>query len=369
MSSKEPVRFAVVGLGHIAQIAVLPAFKHAENCRLTAFVTDDGDKARALGKMYGVDQVVEYDQYDAFLQSGEVDAVYICLPNTMHCDYTVRAAQAGVHVLCEKPMSVTEDECKRMITAAERGGVKLMIAYRLHFEEANLSAIDAVESGKLGEARVFTSTFSLPVDADNIRVKPEMGGGTLYDIGIYCINAARYLFRDEPTEVVAASFNGDPTRFNGVDEATSGILRFPGDRVACFTSSFGVADVDEYRIVGTKGDLRMEPAYAYAAELKQTLTIDGKTTERKFAKRDQFAPQLVEMANCIRDDREPEPSGLEGLADVRIIEALYRSAIERRPVSITPVNKLERPTPAQAMYRPPVKKPELVKVESATGEK
>ena len=133
MAKPEPIRFAVVGLGHIAQVAVLPAFKHAKNCRLTAFVTDDGEKARELAPRYGVEQVVEYDSYDAFLQTGEVDAVYIALPNSMHCDFTVRAAQAGAHVLCEKPMAVTEDECKRMITAAEAAGVKLMIAYRLHF--------------------------------------------------------------------------------------------------------------------------------------------------------------------------------------------------------------------------------------------
>jgi predicted dehydrogenase len=367
MATDDRVRFAVVGLGHIAQIAMLPAFKHAENCRLAALITDDAEKGRELSKMYDVEHVIEYDSYDAFLASGEVDAVYIALPNSMHCDFTVRAAQAGVHVLCEKPMAVTEAECQRMIAAARQGGIKLMIAYRLHFEEANLRAIEIVASGKIGEPRLFNSTFTLPVEEGNVRVRSELGGGTLYDIGVYCINAARYLFRDEPIEAVAASFNSDPGRFDGVDEATCGILRFPGERAAAFTCSFGAASTESYRVVGTKGDLRLEPCYGYANELKHYLTIDGKTTEQKFKRRDQFAPQLIELADCIRQDRQPEPGGLEGLADVRIVEALYRSAIERRPIPLTPVHKSDRPDMNQAVYRPAVKKPRLVKVESPTG--
>ncbi len=362
------VRFAVVGLGHIAQAAVLPAFENAENCRLAALITDDGEKGRKLAKLYGVEHVVQYDSYDAFLASGEVDAVYIALPNTMHCDYAVRAARAGVHVLCEKPMAVTEDECKQMITAAERHGVKLMIAYRLHFEEANLSAVELAQSGGLGDVRMFSSNFTLPVEGGNIRVRPEMGGGTLYDIGIYCINAARYLFRDEPIEVTAASFNGGAPKLEGVDEATSAILRFPGDRVASFTSSFGVAAAESYRLFGTKGDLRIEPCYSYAGERKWFHTVDGKTTERTFQAVDQFAPLLIELANCIREDRTPEPSGREGLADVRVIEAIYRSAIERRPVSVPAPPRDEWPEPHQVMRHPAEAKAPLVDASSPTGE-
>jgi glucose-fructose oxidoreductase len=368
MGHEKPVRFAVVGLGHIAQVAVLPAFKNAENCRLVALVSDDAEKARKVGGMYDVEHIVDYDQYDDFLAAAEVDAVYIALPNSLHCDYTERAARAGVHVLCEKPMAVTVDECLRMVEAARAGGVKLMIAYRLHFEQANLEAIDVLCSGRIGEPRVFQSTFTMQVEPGNVRVRPELGGGTLYDIGIYCINAARYLFRDEPIEAVAASFNGGDPRFEGVDEATSAILRFPGDRVACFTTSFGVENVGAYRVVGTKGDLRVEPAYDYAGALKHYLTINGKTTERTFKSRDQFAPELIELAYCIREDREPEPNGLEGLADVRIIEAIYASAMERRPVAIPAIHKEQRPDLKQEMRRPPVKMPRLVGVESPTGD-
>src|SRR4051812_21861308 len=147
------VRFAVVGQGYFAQAAVLPAFDRAKHCELTALFSDDPGKLKKLKKTYGVDHALTYDQYDEFLISGAVDAVYIALPNDMHCDYTVRAAKAGVHVLCEKPMAVTSEECQRMITACDEARVKLMIAYRLHFEEANMSAVALIQRGKLGEPR------------------------------------------------------------------------------------------------------------------------------------------------------------------------------------------------------------------------
>jgi len=370
LGDTDPVRFAVVGLGHIAQTAVLPAFANAKNdCRLAAVVSDDMETAHKVAEIYGVGHVVAYDDYDRFLNSGEVDAVYIALPNSLHCDYTVRAAKAGVHVLCEKPMAVTEAECRRMITACRRAKVKLMIAYRLHFEAANLQAIEIVRSGKLGEVRTFDSTFSFTVVEDNIRVKPELGGGTLYDIGVYCINAARYLFQDEPSEVIAASFaaEGDP-RFEGVDEATSAILRFPGDRVATFTSSFGVDVVAAYRVCGSKGNLRVDPAYPHTSGMKMYLTIEGQERELSFEPCDQFAPLLIELARCIREDREPEPNGLEGLADVRIIQAIYKSAASRRAVRIKPVKQAERPSRRQQIDRPPVDPPQVIGVASGTGD-
>jgi glucose-fructose oxidoreductase len=364
-STQEPIRYAVVGLGHIAQNAVLPAFEHAdENARLTALVSGDPKKLERLGELYGVDYRCSYAEYDECLRSSEVDAVYIALPNHLHCEYSVRAAEAGCHVLCEKPMAVTEDECRRMIDAAAANDVRLMIAYRLHFETTNLKAAHLVQSGKIGEPRYFTSSFSMQVRAGNIRTRKACGGGTLYDIGIYCINAARYVFRDEPYEATAFSVASDDPRFSEVDEATTGVLRFPRDRLATFTASFGASDVSSYRVVGTKGDLRVEPAYGYVDKLEHHLTIDGKTEGERFSRRDQFAAEIVYFSNCIRKGTEPEPCGWEGLADVRIIEALYRSADEGRPIAVDRLDKQDRPTPFQDIEKPPVGKPELVHVES-----
>src|SRR5687767_2033514 len=153
-NGKKKVRYAVVGLGHIAQVAVLPAFRNAsKNSELVALISSDSKKLRELGRRYRVPIEASYEQYEAVLRSGDIDAVYIALPNNMHCDYTVCAANAGVHVLCEKPLAVTESECKQMIAACKRNHVKLMTAYRLHFEKSNLEAVRIASSGKIGELR------------------------------------------------------------------------------------------------------------------------------------------------------------------------------------------------------------------------
>jgi len=362
--SKKKVRYAVVGLGHIAQVAVLPAFENTKNSELVAIVSDDPTKRRELSEKYSLPHAYSYDDYDRCLESGQIDAVYIALPNHMHREYTVRAARAGLHVLCEKPMAVTEDECEEMIEACRERGVKLMIAYRLHVEEANMKAVEIVQSGQIGEPRIFNSLFNMQVKEGDIRLKADTGGGTLYDIGIYCINAARYLFQDEPTEVVAFSANSGDGRFREVDEMTSAIMRFPKERLATFTSSFGAADVSMYQIAGTKGDLRVDPAYEYAGKLSHRLTIDGVTKKKTFAKRDQFGAEITYFSNCILKDTDPEPSGEEGLADVRIIRALYHSAENGKPVKLRPFEREERPTIAQEIELPPISKPELVHAES-----
>jgi glucose-fructose oxidoreductase len=364
-SAKRTIRYAVVGLGHIAQVAVLPAFAQARrNSELAALVSDDRTKRREIAKRYGLDRTYTYDQFDDCLKA--VDAVYIALPNSMHAAYAIRAAKAGVHVLCEKPMAVTEQECRRMIAACRKGRVKLMIAYRLHFEELNLAAMNVAHRGQLGELKFFTSSFSMTVRRGDIRTKREYGGGTLYDIGVYCINAARNLFRAEPTQVSAVSINSGLATLAEIDETTAATLRFGDDRVATFVTSFNAADVAAYRLVGTKGHLHADPAYEYAEGLEYTLTIDGKTTKKSLGKRDQFAPQLLYFSDCILNDRKPEPSGEEGLQDVRIVQALQRSAKTRRLVAIPRFQKRTRPTARQRITRPGIRKPPLIKVQSAS---
>ena len=182
------IRYAVVGLGHIVQVAVLPAFAHARrNCELVALVSDDATKLAKLGRKYKIPAARQYsyERFDECLASGEIDAVYIGLPNHLHHAFTLRAAAVGVHVLCEKPMALDERECIEMIEACRAGGVRLMIAYRLHFEAANLRAVELLASGELGQPRYFNSSFSMNVtDDDNIRLSGKKGGGPLYDIGI-----------------------------------------------------------------------------------------------------------------------------------------------------------------------------------------
>jgi len=359
------VRYAVLGLGHIAQVAVIPAFTHARrNSKLVSIVSGDRTKRREIATRYRVQHAFGYDEYDECLS--RVDAVYIALPNSMHAEYAIRAARAGVHVLCEKPMAVTVDEWREMIAAARKAQVKLMVAYRLHFEAVNLAAIDIARRGDLGDLKFFNSSFSMKVRRGDIRTKRAYGGGTLYDIGVYCINAARNLFRAEPTEVSAVSINSGVAALAEIDETTAATLRFGNDHVATFITSFNAADVGAFRIVGTKGELHADPAYEYAEGLEFTLTVDGKTTRKKTGKRYQFAPELLYFSDCILEDRSPEPSGEEGLQDVRIVQALYESSRIGKPVKIRPFKKHRRPTGRQRITRPGVRKPALIKVQSAS---
>ena len=356
---KEKIRYAVVGLGHIAQTAMLPAFAHTENSELAALVTGTPEKDRELSDRYNVN-AYHYDDLERAIEKEQIDAVYIATPNSLHREHTERAAQAGAHVLCEKPMAPTQEDCEAMIKAAEENDVKLMIAYRLHFNDANLYAVRVAQSGDLGDPRYFGSLFGLQVKEGNIRTRKALGGGSLFDIGIYCINAARYLFRDEPIEVVGLTANNGEKRFAEIEEMTSAIMRFPGERLATFTCSFGSADISHYDLVGTKGHLRLENAYEYLGELKCVTTIDGKTMKKIFKPGDQFAPELIYFSDCIIHDRRPEPSGNEGLADVRVINAIYESAETGRAVRTEPVAKKRRPDETMQIKRPAVKEPELV---------
>jgi len=363
-----PIRYGVVGLGYFAQAAILPAFARAKNSTLVALFSSDKTKLDELGKRYEVEHLLEYDAYDDFLATEKIDAVYIALPNNQHCDYTLRAARAGVHVLCEKPMAVTEDECRQMMAACSDHNVKLMIAYRLHFEKANLEAIEIANS-RLGKLRLFNSVFTMQVEEGNTRLEAELGGGPLYDIGIYCINASRYIFRAEPCEVCGATVaRSDDERFGEVEEALSAILRFPGERIASFTVSFGAKKSSEYEVIGTEGILRVSPAFEHADDLKHELVTDGTPRKKTFKKRDQVAPELIHFSRCILDDTEPEPGGREGLADVRIIQAIYESARTGRKVDVEPVERARRPDAEQETHVRAHDMPELVHASPPSGD-
>ena len=366
--SAPPLRFAVVGLGHIAQAAVLPAFRHARpHVELSALVSGTAAKLRQLGRRYRVENLCSYADADKLFDSGAIDAVYIATPNTEHAIWAVRAAESGLHVLCEKPLATSVGDCERMIDACARNNVLLMTAYRLHFERCNLEVADLVRRKRIGESRYFDSQFSMQVKGGNIRTERELGGGPEWDIGIYCQNAARYVFADEPTHVWATTTNSGDPRFSEVPETVHAILKFPGERIANFICSFGAADRSRYEIVGTKGSVVCDPAYEYAEGLGYELTIGEKKKKKKFAKSDQFAPELVYFAQCVRQGRTPEPSGKEGLIDVAIIEAIHESIASGQWVALgsgTP-RRQQRPTLRQEIRRPAVpREPPMVQAES-----
>jgi glucose-fructose oxidoreductase len=365
---RRAVRYAVVGLGYISQAALLPAFKNARsNSTLAALVSSDPKKLKALGRRYGVENLHSYDTYDELLESGAVDAVYIGLPNHMHKDFTVRAANAGVHVLCEKPLAVTPDECDAMIDACSQRGVKLMTAYRLHFERANLEIAQLARSGKIGELRYFSSNFSQQIAPGNVRLDAEKGGGPVQDMGIYCINAARSLFEAEPVEVLAAAVSPRDARFREVPETVTAVMKFPRERIASFTCSFGTADRSQFELVGTKGSITAEPAYELAEGLGYTLRVGQRKRHKQFQKSDQFAPELLYFSDCVLKNRNPEPDGAEGMADVRIIRALMQSLESGRWVQLEIAKRARRPTMAQEIRRPGIQQPPMVNAASPSG--
>ncbi|HEV8246387.1 MAG TPA: Gfo/Idh/MocA family oxidoreductase [Polyangiaceae bacterium] len=352
METKQKVRYAVAGLGNIAQVAVLPAFKHAQkNSELTAIISGDVEKRRALRDKYDLKLDGAYDELESVLKEGAIDALYVATPNALHKALTLRAAAAGVHVLCEKPLAMSVADCEEMAEACDDAGVKLMVGYRLHFDEATLSAIELVKAGKLGDVRCFDSVFTHVVRPGDIRESAELGGGAVYDLGVYCINAARNLFRDEPLLVFALS-----QKRNGVDDTTTAVLQFAHNRVAQFTVSNSLASVSSYRISGTEGDLRVEPAYDYAEPLEHHLTVDDDQSHESFSKRDQFSPELEYFSSCILEDRMPEPSVDEAIADLRVVEAILQSAESGKPIPLEPRQRARRPGIEQQAKKPPVGK-------------
>jgi glucose-fructose oxidoreductase len=357
----------VIGLGHFAQHAILPAFRHLDDVELTALASGSPRKREELGARYEVEHTTSYEDLPNLLACGALDAAYIALPPDLHAEHAMQCAKHGVHVLCETPMAPTEAACRAMILACEAAKVRLMVAYRLHFEAANLTAIQLAQGGALGEPRIFSSVASLQVRELNSRTQARPGAGPLYDRGLFCINAARYLFRDEPRQVQATIIGsgGDP-RFAHVPEAVSAILRFPDDRTATFTASFGAHACTRYDVVCTDGVFSLDDAFDYGADLRLQIANGTRPRARTFHRRDQIAAEIEYFVRCVKDGVDPEPSGYEGLADVRIIEAILKAAETGAPVAIEPIERPRRPDLDQEIRVAPHGPPRLVEVESAT---
>jgi glucose-fructose oxidoreductase len=343
--SKNKIRYAVVGLGHIAQRAVLPAFAKAhENSLLAALVSGHREKLDALGDTYQVDKRYLYSEFEECLKRKEVDAVYLCTPNEHHRHLAETAARYGVHVLCEKPLALSAKDCVSMMKTAKDHGIKLMVAYRLYFEPANQRVIQLAQSKTIGEPRIFSSHFTIQVkDPENIRLQEiDRGGGPLYDIGIYCINTARNIFRSEPIEVYAKPSTTKESRFKKIDETVSCILKFPEGKSATFTVSFGTFPSGDFDLIGTKGRLRLEKAYNFDTSKILRVYEEGRTILKRYHRRDHFAPEIMHFSDCIQKNKTPLASAFEGLIDVEIIEALLLSMDLDSPITLDEVHRRSR---------------------------
>jgi len=325
------IGYCIVGLGRISMDHFMPAVKQTSQSRITALVSGHPDKARKQAALYGVPEssIYTYENYDEIRNNKEIDAVYIALPNSMHAEYTIRAARAGKHVLCEKPMCTSIADAHAMIDACKQANVKQLIAYRCQYEPTNLRAIELIRQGKIGTVQAIESANGFNIRAGEWRLNKKMaGGGPLLDVGIYSLNAFRYLTGEEPVEVKAYSTTIDHDgRFDQVEENTSWTMKFPSGIIASSNTSYGSNMNGFYRVHGSKGVIAVESAFGYQGQ-HLTAQLGDKTSldEPNPAKDPSHFIRMADyFSNCIQKNQEPKTNGEEGLRDMEWISRIYES--------------------------------------------
>jgi len=331
----KPIGYALIGLGSISDIFGRGCLKLADkNIKVTALVTGHGDtKGKEWAARYGVPEssIYSYETFDKIRDNKNIDAVYVGLPNSMHREYTVRAAKAGKHVLCEKPMAISSAECREMIDACRTANVKLMIAYRCHYDPTHLETERIIQSGAIGQIQAFEGAFGFNAPSKNFwRLDPKLaGGGPIMDVGIYPLNAMRYFAREEPTAFTATVATRDHTtgRFAGMEQTMEWTMTFPSGILASVGTTYGAPMPGFVRIQGDKGTLELGPAFDYVGihlrSLSEKIQADATSpTEETF----HFQLEATHFAECIRTNATPRTPGEEGLKDLLAIEAIYRAA-------------------------------------------
>jgi predicted dehydrogenase len=315
---------ALVGLGRYAGDELAPALQQTRHCHLAGIVTGTPAKAETWSRKYNLpnSNIYNYKTFDQIANNPNVDVVYVVLPNAMHAEHTIRAARAGKHVICEKPMAVTVKECEAMIEACRTAGRSLSIGYRLHFEPYNREMMRLGQQQVYGKVKLIESSDGFRLrDPNEWRLHKELaGGGALMDIGIYAIQGARYVTGEEPISVLAQEFKTDLLTFREVDETMCWQLEFSSGAVAYSATSYS-ARLNRLYATAERGWFELSPAYSYSG-------LKGRTSEGSmiFSNINQQAAQMDAIASAILND-EPSPvPGEEGLKDLKVIEAIYRSA-------------------------------------------
>lgn len=341
------IRYAVVGLGHLTLEEILPALSSCKKSRLTALVSGSPDKMQKVAAQYGIkpENCYSYQTYDQLKNNQEVDVIYIVLPNALHKEYVIRGAKAGKHILCEKPMATSSKECEEMISACRNASVKLMIAYRIQYEPHNRKLRELIKGQTFGTPKfIEASNAQSSANPAHWRFKKALaGGGALPDIGLYCLNTNRFILGEEPIEVFAYQYStpGNPL-FKEVEELISWQMRFPSGVIASCASDYNVHESRRYRVMCDKGWLNMDKAYAYKGQKLTTAKAEGmmeKQEEISLAEKNQFAAEIDHFSDCILHNKAPFTPGEEGLQDHILMEAIYQSAKEGKPVKINGQNK------------------------------
>jgi predicted dehydrogenase len=339
MASAKRVGYAVVGLGSISQVAVLPAFAHSKKAKLVAVVSGDRNKAKKFAQDFHASQAYTYDEFSRCLENPHVDAVYIATPPGEHEKYAVAAAKAGKHVLCEKPLAATVQQARNMVNTCRRNKVLFMTAYRKYFEPSSLALKKMITSGELGRIDVIHTLFTeLRAFGDNspswLFSKKLCGGGPLTDVGVYCINTTRWLVDEDPISATGISWVRDKRRYKEVEEGVAFRLDFKSGIVLQGTAAYSAAFSSFVHIHGDKGWAELGPAFAFEEERRISGKIAGKWFAKTYKPIDEFVLEIDEFARCIQEGREPEPTGEQGMRDIIIIDAIYRAIKQRRAVAI-----------------------------------
>jgi predicted dehydrogenase len=339
------VGYAIVGLGHLTLEEILPAFGESKKSKPVALVSGSPEKLKKVAQQYGIkpESCYSYADYEKLKDNPEVQAIYIVLPNSLHAEYVIRGAKTGKHILCEKPMATSARECELMIAACKKAQVKLMVAYRIQYEPYNRAVREMVRNNKFGKPKYIQAQNSQSsANPDHWRHKKALaGGGALPDIGLYCLNTARFLLGTEPTEVFAYSYStpGNPL-FKEIEEMMSFQLRFPGGIVVDSITNYDTHDSRFYRVSAERGWLHVNNAYAYQGQQLQTSHAEGPAKLENhitLGAKNQFATELDHFSECILENKACHTPGEEGLQDHRIMEAIYQSAREGRVVKLAAV--------------------------------
>jgi predicted dehydrogenase len=330
-SGERKLRWCIVGLGRISMGQFMPGLRLSKTGRITALVSGHRAKAEQQASMYGVpaSAIYSYESFDEIRHNKDIDAVYVALPNSMHAEYTIRAAKAGKHVLCEKPMATSLADCHAMIEACRRAGVKLMIAYRCQYHPSHLKAIELIRTGAVGQVLAIDSAFGFDIKPGEWRLNKKMaGGGPLVDVGIYCLNASRYLTGENPADIKAyASIIDHDGRFTQVEENDGWTMKFPSGIVASCSTTYGGLMDGYFRVVGSKGWIHMD-GFNYDGMYLTAQLASGEKIDQPDPVRapGQFTLEADYFADCVRNDREPKTGGAEGLTDMAAISRIYESA-------------------------------------------
>jgi predicted dehydrogenase len=325
------LRFGILSTANIARKALIPAIRTASNAELIAISSRSQDKANTAAAEFKIPRA--YGSYVQLLNDPDIDAVYIPLPNSMHCEWTIKAAEAGKHILCDKPLALNAAECDDMVAAAAANNVRFMegFMYRFHPQSQRMKAL--IDEGAIGEVRVIHAGFTFPLtNPENIRLIKELGGGSLMDVGCYCVNVARFITEEEPAEVFAtARFRED-----GLDVSMAGHLRFPSGVTAVFDSGFDVTRRQFYQVAGSEGCIDVSLAFV-PADSDTTLVVHRSTSNAEvitIPADDQYRLMVEHFADCVMEERKFRWPATDGRNNMRVVDALYVSAWSGQPVSL-----------------------------------